>query len=109
MALEIVTDAKNDKTEFYFLGALCIYNKRTRDGTYVLFCVPPSSVLTDNKCIFSCAFSTTEANSPLNESNEELRMKLVFIFSSFFSFFEDYRIKAELDLELLPFISGEPE
>ena len=75
MALEIVTDAKNDKTEFYFLGTLCIYNKRTRDGTYVLFCVPPSSVLTDNKCIFSCAISTIEANSPLNESNEELRMK----------------------------------
>ena len=44
-------------------------NKRTQDRTCVLFCVPPSFVLRDNKYIHSCAIIS------LNESNEELRMK----------------------------------
>ena len=54
MALEVVTDSKNDKTEKNDWEY--VHNKRTRDGTRVLFCVPPSFVLTDNlKCILSCA------------------------------------------------------
>ena len=47
MALEVVTDGKNDKTEKNGLGH--VHNKRTRDGTCVFFCVPLSFVLTDNK------------------------------------------------------------
>ena len=43
MALAVATDGKNDKTEFFLLGIL--HNKRTQDGTCVLFCVPPSFVL----------------------------------------------------------------
>ena len=39
MALEVVTDGKNDKTEKNEY-----VHKRTRDGTCVLFCVPPSFV-----------------------------------------------------------------
>ena len=46
-------------------------------------------MLIDNKYILSCDII---ANSPLNESNKELRMKLW----CFFSFFPDYAIKAEL-------------
>ena len=49
----------------------------------------------------------------LNESNEELRMKqcMVFIFhSSCFIFLsQDYAIKAQIDLELVPFIFREPK
>ena len=42
MALEIDFDDKNDKTEKNFLEY--VHNRSTRDGTYVLFCVPPSFV-----------------------------------------------------------------
>ena len=82
----------------------------------------PSFVLTDNKCIISCAITWSKyQNSPLNESNEELRMKQSMVFivhetvhgiysSQFFSFFlffsQDYATKAEIVLELLPFIFG---
>ena len=49
-------------------------------------------MLTDNKCIISCAITWSKyQNSPLNESNEELRMKQSMVFivpnSCFFSFF----------------------
>ena len=49
--------------------------------TCVLFCVPPSFVLINNKYILSCAI----ISSPLNESNEELRMKqwCLYLHSSF--------------------------
>ena len=53
MALEVVTDGKNDKTEKN--DQEYVHNKRTRDGTYVLFCVRPSFVLIDDKYIISCA------------------------------------------------------
>ena len=94
MALEGVTDGKNNKTEKN--DQEYVHNKRTRDGTCVLFCVPPSFVLKDNKYILSCG-----ANSPQNESNEELRMKqwCLDLHSSFplFSFLsQDYAINAEI-------------
>ena len=53
MVLKVVTDGKNDKTEKN--GKEYVHNKRTQDGTCVLFCVPPSFVLIDNKYILSCA------------------------------------------------------
>ena len=53
MALEVVTDGTNDKTEKN--GQEYVHNKRTTDRTCVLFCVPPSFVLIDNKYILSCA------------------------------------------------------
>ena len=46
MALEIVTDGKNDKTEKDHQEY--VHDKRTRDVTCVLFCVAPSFV-TDNR------------------------------------------------------------
>ena len=53
IALEVVTDGKNDKTKKN--DKEYVHNKRTWDGTCVLFCVPPSFVLMDNKYILSCA------------------------------------------------------
>ena len=53
MALKVVTDGKNDKTEKN--DQEYVHYNRTRDGTCVLFCVPPSFVLTGDKCIISCA------------------------------------------------------
>ena len=44
----IAADITNKKNGY-------IHNKRTWDGTCVLFCVPPSFVLIDNKYIISCA------------------------------------------------------
>ena len=49
MALEVVTDGKNDKTEKN--DQEYVHNKRTWDGTCVLFGVLPSFVLTDNNCV----------------------------------------------------------
>ena len=47
-ALEIITDTrKNYKTKKNYEEY--VPNRKTRDGTCVLFCVPPSFVLTDNK------------------------------------------------------------
>ena len=51
MALEVDTDGNNDKR----MTRNMYTNKRTLDGTCVLFCVLTSPVLTDNKCILSCA------------------------------------------------------
>ena len=74
MTLEVVTDGKNDKTEKN--DQEYVHNKRTRDETCVLFRVPPSFVLIDNKYILSCTINVLYgANSPLNENSEELRMK----------------------------------
>ena len=42
MALEIVTDGKNDKTKKNYQEY--VHDKRRRDGTCVLFCVAPSFV-----------------------------------------------------------------
>ena len=53
MALDVVTDGKNDKTEKN--DQEYVHNKKTRDGTCVLFCVPPSFVLIDNKYSLSGA------------------------------------------------------
>jgi len=57
MALEVVTDRKHDKTEKD--DNEYVYNKRTRNGTCVLFCVLPSFGLTDNNCFLSCAIIWT--------------------------------------------------
>ena len=86
MALEVATDGKNDKTEKN--DQEYVNNKRTTDRTCVLFCVPPSFVLIDNKYILLCA------NSPLNE---ELRLKQQYLYlHSSFRFFQDYAINAEI-------------
>ena len=61
MAVEVVTDGKNDKTEQN--GQEYVYNKRTRSGTCVLLCVLPSFVLIDNKYILSCA--VIRSNQPV--------------------------------------------
>ena len=53
MALEVVTDGKNDKTKKN--DQEYVHNKRTQDVTYFLFCMPPSFVLIDNKYILSCS------------------------------------------------------
>ena len=53
MTLETVIDGKTDKPEKNYQEY--VHDKRTRDGTCVLFCVPPSFVLIDNKCILLCA------------------------------------------------------
>ena len=53
MALEVVTDGKDDKTENN--DQEYVHNKRRRNGTRILFGVPPSFVLIDNKYILSCA------------------------------------------------------
>ena len=53
MALEVVTDGKNEKTEKN--DQEYVHNKRTRDATCVLFRVPRSFVLIDNKYILLCA------------------------------------------------------
>ena len=84
-------DGKNDKTEKNDMEY--VHNKRTRDGTCVLFCVPPSFVSIDKKYILSFAI----IRSPLNESKEELRMKqwCLYLYSSF-PFFQDCAIKAEI-------------
>ena len=93
MAVEVVTDGKNDKTEQN--DQEYVHNKRTRDATCVLFCVPPSFVLKDNKCILSCAI--TRSKQPVERKQRRTENEtVVFISSQFFPFFEDYRIKAEI-------------
>ena len=72
-------------------------NKKIQDGMCILFCVPPSFVLIDNKYILSCTINVLYgANSPLNESSEELRMKQWCLYLHTFTFFQDYAIKAEI-------------
>ena len=86
--------------------------KRTRTiytssehGTCVLFRVPPSFALTENKSNLACAISPIGVNSPLNESNEEERN--IVVFHSSFPFFQDHAIKSETDLELLNHVASE--
>ena len=95
MALEVVTDGKNNKTEQN--DQEYVYNKRTRDGTGVLFCVPPSFVLKDNKYVRSCVI--IRCKQPIERKQQRTENEtVVFISSSFFSnfFSQDYAIKAEI-------------
>ena len=93
LAVEVVTNGKNDKTEKN--DQEYVHNKRTRDATCVLFCVPPSFVLTDNKCILSCAI--TRSKQPVERKQRRTENEtVVFTSSQFFSIFQDYAIKAEI-------------
>ena len=108
MALEVVTDRKHAKTEKN--GQEYVHNKRTRDGTCVLFCVLPSFVLTDNKCILSCAIIWSK--QPIERKQriaENETVRDIYILQFLFRFFQDYAIKAEIDLELLHFIFRGPK
>ena len=103
MALEVVTDGKNDKTEQN--DQAYVINKKTRDGTCVLFCVLPSFVLTDNKCILSCAVILNESNEEQNET-----VRGIYISQFLFRFFPSRLCNQSRDnLELLPFIFGGPK
>ena len=92
MALEVVTGGKNNKTEKN--DQEYVHNKRTRDGTCVLFSVLPSFVLIDDKHIFFMCYYKDQIT---HTKNEELRMKqwCLYLHSSF-PFFQDYAIKAEI-------------
>ena len=93
MALEAVTDGKNDKTEKN--DQEYVHNKRTRDATCVLFCVPPSFVLIDNKYIISCAI--IRSKQPVERKQRRTENETgVYIFIVLFHFFEDYAIKSEI-------------
>ena len=100
MVLEVVTDGKNDKTEKN--DQEYVHNKRKRDGTCILFCVPPSFVLIDNKCIiYLCILLCTIIRSKQPVERKQRRTEnetVVFTFSQFFSIFPDYAIKAEIIL-----------
>ncbi len=92
MALEVVTDGRNDKTEKN--DQEYVHNKRTRDGTCVLFCcvVLPSFVLTDNKCILSCVIirsklQPTERKQRRAENETVLGIYVSQFLFHFFSFF----------------------
>ena len=101
MALEVVTGSKNDKIKKN--DQECVYNKRTQDGTCSVLCVAFLSI--DNKCTLSCAIIWSK-----QQSNKELRIKQwCLYFDSSFLFFQDCAIKAETDLELVPFIFRGPK
>ena len=93
MALEVVTHGKNDKIEKN--DQKYVHNKKTQDGTCVLFCVSPSFVLIDNECILSCAIIRSKYSVEQKQRRTE-NETVVFISSQFFSFFQDYAIKAEI-------------
>ena len=85
MVLEVVTDGKNDKTgrKDSMTRKRTVHSKRTRAGTCVLFCVPPSFVLIDNKCIPSCAIIWSK-HEPIERPRKQRRTEnetVVFIFS----------------------------
>ena len=94
MTLEVFTDGKNDKTEKN--DGICTQQENMgRDGTCVLFCVPPSFVLIDNKYILSCAI--IRSKQPVERKQRRTENEtVVFISSQFFSFFQDYAIKVEI-------------
>ena len=100
MAVEVVTDGKNDKTEQN--DQEYVYNKRTRDGTRALFCVPPSFVLIDNKYILSCAIIRSKQPADRNQRRTENETAVLIssqFFSSSFSLFsssQNYAVKAEI-------------
>ena len=103
MALDVDTDDNNDKTEKN--DQKYVHTKRTRDGTYVLFCVLTSLVLTDNKCILSCAVILNESNEEQNET-----VRGIYISQFLFRFFPSRLCNQSRDnLELLPFIFGGPK
>ena len=62
---EIVTDGKTEKN---YSEYTCTQQENTE---WDVSCF----VVKDNKCILSCTVSPIGANSPLNKSSEELRMK----------------------------------
>ena len=93
MALEVVTDGKNDKTEQN--DQEYVHNKRTWDGTCVLFCVPPSFVLIDNKYILSRAIIRSKQPAERKQRRTENKT-VVFISSCSFPFFQNYAIKADI-------------
>ena len=84
MALELVTDGKNDKTEKN--DQEYVHNKRTRDGECVLFCVPPSFELIDDKYILLCAIIRSKQSVERKQQRTE-NETVVFISSQFFSVF----------------------
>ena len=84
MPLEVVTDGKNDKTEKN--DQEYVHNKRTWDATCVLFCVPPSFVLIDNKYILSFAIIWSKQPTKRKQRRTE-NETVVFISSQFFSYF----------------------
>ena len=84
MALEVVTDGKNDKTEKN--DQEYVHNKRTRDGSCVLFCVLPSFAITDNKCILSCAIIWSIERKQRRAENETVRG--IYISQFLFRFFK---------------------
>ena len=99
MALEaeIVTDGKTEKN---YSEYTCTQEENTE---WDVSCF----IVKDNKCILSC---TVGANSPLNKSSEELRMKQwCWYFHGSFQFVQDYAIKAEMALEFLSYIFRGPK
>ena len=104
MALEVVTDGKNDKTEKNDYEYL--HNKRTRDGTCVF--VLCAAFFCANKYILSCVI--IRADSPLNESNEtENYTVVVDIFIVSFPLFSRLCNQSRENLKLLAFIFGGPQ
>ena len=86
MAGEVVTDGKNDRTEKN--DQEYVHNKRTRDGTCVLFCVQPSFVLIDNIYSLSCAIVRRKQPVERKQRRTENESETVaFISSQFFSIF----------------------
>ena len=89
MALEVVTDGKNDKTKKN--DQEYVHNKRTRDATCVLFCVPPSFVLIDNK------YTPVERKQRRTENETVVFVSSQIFFRFLFCFvFQDYAIKADI-------------
>ena len=68
-------------------------------------------VLTDNKCILSCAVIWSKQPFERKQrSAENETVRGIYISQFLFRFFpQDYAIKAKIDLELLPFIRGGPK
>ena len=73
MALEVVTDGKNDRTEKN--DSEYVHNKRTWDRTCFFLCVCATFFcINDNKCILSCAVIKQKHRRTENET-------VMFIFS----------------------------
>ena len=105
MALEVVTDGKNDKTETN--DQKYIHNKRTCN----LFCVLPSFVLTDNKCILSCILiwskQPTEQKQRRTETETVVFISLL-VYSSFSIFFKIMQSK-QRQIWSYPHLSSEDQ
>ena len=77
-----------------------MYTIREHGMGHVLFCVPPSFVVMHS---FMCYYIEQK---PIEQNNEELTVRMkhsgVYVFIVLqFLFFQDYAIKAGIDLELL--------